>query len=143
MRNIIHTSAVQVDEAARNAAAIEQLSAHAELTLEDAYAIQRESLGLRFKRGESDEIIDLKLKLLPETVARLRELYDKTRFLESEENYQDKKDHSNLGWVTLTFSAGGRERSARFNYTPNLDIKQVQSPRERHRNLFEMRDLSV
>lgn len=52
MRNIIHTSAVQVDEAARNAAAIEQLSAHAELTLEDAYAIQRESMGLRFKRGE-------------------------------------------------------------------------------------------
>jgi hypothetical protein len=79
----------------------------------------------RFKRGESDEIIDLKLKLLPETVAHLRELYDKTRFLESDENYQDKKDHSNLGWVTLTLSAGGRQRSARFNYTPNLDIKQV------------------
>jgi hypothetical protein len=80
---------------------------------------------LRFKRGESDEIIDLKLKLLPETVARLRELYDKTRFLESDESYQDKRDHSNLGWVTLSLSAGGRERSARFNYTPNLDIKQV------------------
>jgi hypothetical protein len=80
---------------------------------------------LRFKRGESDEIIDLKLKLLPETVARLRELYDKTRFLETDENYQDKRDHSNLGWVTLTLKAGERERSARFNYTPNLDIKQV------------------
>lgn len=80
---------------------------------------------LRFKRGESDEIIDLKLKLLPETVARIRELYDKTGFLESDENYQDKKDHSNLGWITLTLKAGERERSAKFNYTPNLDIKQV------------------
>ena len=80
---------------------------------------------LRFKRGESDEIIDLKLKLLPETVARIRELYDKAGFLQSEENYQDKRDHSNLGWVTLTLKAGERERSAKFNYTPNLDIKQV------------------
>jgi hypothetical protein len=80
---------------------------------------------LRFKRGESDEVIDLKLKLLPETVARIRELYEKTRFLESDETYQDKKDHSNLGWVTLTVSAGERQRSARFNYTPNLEIKAV------------------
>jgi hypothetical protein len=80
---------------------------------------------LRFKRGESDEIIDLKLKLLPETVAYIRELYDRARFLETEENYQDKKDHSNLGWVTLTLKAGERQRSAKFNYTANLDIKQV------------------
>ena len=80
---------------------------------------------LRFKRGESDEIIDLKLKLLPETVARIRELYEKTRFLETDETYQDKKDHSNLGWVTLTVSLGERQRSARFNYTPNLEIKEV------------------
>jgi hypothetical protein len=80
---------------------------------------------VRFKRGESDDVIDLKLKLLPETLARIQEIYANTRFLETEENYQDKKDHSNIGWVTLTVSAGERQRSARFNYTPNLEIKEV------------------
>jgi hypothetical protein len=80
---------------------------------------------LRFKRGESDDIIDLKLKILPETLARIRQLYDNTRFLESKEEYQDKKDHSNLGWTTLTLSAGERTRSARFNYTPKAEIKEV------------------
>lgn len=80
---------------------------------------------VRFKRGESDDIIELKLKVLPETLARLKELYASTRFLESDENYQDKKDHSNIGWVTLTLMVGEHQRSARFNYTPNLEIKEV------------------
>ncbi|MEW6126248.1 MAG: hypothetical protein AB1757_04225 [Acidobacteriota bacterium] len=80
---------------------------------------------LRFKRGEEDELIDLKMKVLPATLSRLRQLYEKTNFLNSEENYQDKKDHSNLGTVTLLLSSGNRQRQAKFNYTPNLDIKEI------------------
>jgi hypothetical protein len=80
---------------------------------------------LKFKRGESDELIDLKFKLFPETMARIRQLYETTNFLSSTENYQDKKDHSNLGWVTLLMSAGDRNREARFNYTPNTDINEL------------------
>jgi hypothetical protein len=80
---------------------------------------------LKFKRGESDDVIDLKLKLQPETLARLRHLYASTRFLESDENYQDSKDHSNLGWVTLSARDGERERQARFNYTPNQEVKEL------------------
>lgn len=80
---------------------------------------------LRFKRGETDELIDLKLKILPATVARIRQLYEKTNFLSSDENYQDKRDHSNLGWVSLYLKAGERERQARFNYTQNLEVKEL------------------
>ena len=80
---------------------------------------------LKFKRGESDELIDLKFKLFPETMARIRQLYEITNFLSSTENYQDKKDHSNLGWVTLLMSAGERNREARFNYTPNAEINEL------------------
>jgi hypothetical protein len=80
---------------------------------------------LKFKRGESDELIDLKFKLFPETMARIRQLYEITNFLSSTENYQDKKDHSNLGWVTLLMSAGERNREARFNYTPNPEINEL------------------
>jgi hypothetical protein len=52
---------------------------------------------LRFKRGTTDEIIDLKLKLLPETVSRIRGLYEAIGFIDSAEEYQAKKDFSHLG----------------------------------------------
>jgi hypothetical protein len=80
---------------------------------------------LRFKRGESDEVIDRKLKLLPATIARVRELYERTHFLTSDKDYQDEKDFSHLGWVSLSMRQGERERKVRFNYTPNLDMREL------------------
>ena len=80
---------------------------------------------LRFKKGESDDIIDRKLKLLDATATRIRGLLDATQFLASDENYQDKKDFSHLGWHTIWQRESGRERTARFNYTNNLRIKQL------------------
>ena len=80
---------------------------------------------LRFMRGESDEVIDRKLKLLPATIARIRELYARTHFLTSDKDYQDEKDFSHLGWMSLSMRQGGRERKVRFNYTPNLEIKEL------------------
>ena len=80
---------------------------------------------LRFKRGESDEIIDRKLKLLPATIARIRQLYDATHFIDSSEEYQDKKDFSHLGWVSLSAKQGQRERKTRFNYTANKEISEL------------------
>lgn len=80
---------------------------------------------LHFKRGESDEIIDRKLKLLPATIARIREIYERTGFLASDEDYQDKKDFSHLGWKSLSMRQGERERKVRFNYTANLEIREL------------------
>lgn len=80
---------------------------------------------LRFKRGESDEIIDRKFKLLPATIARINQLYDITRFIDSDEEYQDKKDFSHLGWVSLSAQQGQRTRNARFNYTTNKEISEL------------------
>jgi hypothetical protein len=80
---------------------------------------------LRFKRGESDEIIDLKLKILPATLERIRQLYSETGFLTSKEEYQSKKDFSNLGWKTLSVQSGDLKREARFNYTENRLIKEL------------------
>jgi hypothetical protein len=65
------------------------------------------------------------LKVQPETLTRIRQLYTDTRFLETEENYQDKTDHSNLGWITIGARAGARQRQARFNYTPNPEMKEL------------------
>lgn len=80
---------------------------------------------LRFRRGESDEILKIELKLLPATIERIRELYGETNFLNSNEEYQNKKDFSHLGWTTLSAKEGERERKARFNYTTNLQIDEL------------------
>ncbi|HEV8482855.1 MAG TPA: hypothetical protein VGV87_04790 [Blastocatellia bacterium] len=80
---------------------------------------------LRFKRGTTDEIIDLKLKMLPETMSRIRGLYDGISFLDSTEEYQGKKDFSHLGWMTIRASDGRRERKVRFNNTANKQMKEL------------------
>jgi hypothetical protein len=80
---------------------------------------------VRFKRGESDEVIDLKLRVAPQTMARIRQLVASTDFIASEEDYQSKKDFSHMGWMTLAARLGGRERTARFNYTHNIEIKEL------------------
>lgn len=80
---------------------------------------------LRFRRGESDEIFKIELKLLSPTIERIRQLYSETDFLRSTEEYQNKKDFSHLGWTTLAAREGERERKARFNYTTNLQIDEL------------------
>ena len=81
---------------------------------------------LRFTRGESDEVLDCKVKLLPATIARIHQLFEVSEFLSSDTAYQDKKDFSHLGWVTLGARQGARERKTRFNFTNNLQIKELQ-----------------
>ena len=80
---------------------------------------------LRFKRGESDDILDRKIKLLPETLARIRQLMEDSQFLASEEDYQHKKDFSHLGWMTILARQGERERRVRFNYTEHLQVQEM------------------
>jgi hypothetical protein len=80
---------------------------------------------LRFKRGESDDVIDLKLQISGRTMAHIRRLLDIAGFLDSTEEYQAKKDFSHLGWVTLRVQHGSRSRSVRFNYTTNSQIKEL------------------
>jgi hypothetical protein len=81
---------------------------------------------VRFRRGESEEILDCKVKLLPATLARINQLFEATSFLSSETHYQDKKDFSHLGWVTLGARRGANARKTRFNFTTNVHIKQLE-----------------
>jgi hypothetical protein len=81
---------------------------------------------LRFRRGESDEMLDLKVKLMPATISRIRELFEATGFLGSDSDYQDKKHaFPHMGWMTLGARQGASERKARFNYTTNVQIKEL------------------
>jgi hypothetical protein len=80
---------------------------------------------LRFVRGESDELVDCKVKLLPATIARIRNLFEVSDFLDSKTEYQDKTDMSHLGWVTFGAKQGARERKVRFNYTINAQMEEL------------------
>lgn len=81
---------------------------------------------LRFTRGESDEVLDFKVNLLPATLLRIRSLFQVSRFLTSETAYQDERDLSHLGWTTLGAKQGASERKVRFNYTKNSEIKELE-----------------
>jgi hypothetical protein len=81
---------------------------------------------LKFTRGESDEVLDCKVNLQPPTVARIRQLYEASNFLASDTAYQDKRDMSHLGWITIGAKQAGRERKVRFNYTTNALVKELQ-----------------
>lgn len=80
---------------------------------------------LRFVRGESDEVLDCKVKLLPATIARIRSLFEVSAFLDSKTEYQEKTDMSHMGWITLGARHGAQERSVRFNYTINPQMKEL------------------
>src|SRR5437016_7221113 len=43
---------------------------------------------LRFTRGESDEVLDCKLKLLPATITRIGALFEASGFFDSDTEYQ-------------------------------------------------------
>ena len=80
---------------------------------------------VRFKRGESDDTLDRKVKLAPSTLSRIAELIARSGFLTSAEDYQSKRDFAHLGWMTISVNQGGKQRSARFNYTMNQDISEL------------------
>lgn len=63
------------------------------------------------------------LKLSDAIIAKLRSAFDALNFLNSTEDYQFEKDYSHLGTVTITLRDGGRQRTARFNWTTNQTAK--------------------
>ncbi|HSB10835.1 MAG TPA: hypothetical protein VLM38_15220 [Blastocatellia bacterium] len=81
---------------------------------------------LRFTRGESDEVLDLKVKVMPATIGRITTLFEVSRFLTSKTDYQDARDFSHLGWITLAARRGSLERKVRFNYTKNAEMTELE-----------------
>lgn len=80
---------------------------------------------LQFKRGESDELLDRTFKVSPRTMSRLSQLVRRLNFFESQEDYQNKRDFSHLGWTTITVQRDGQERAVRFNYTTNPEMGEM------------------
>jgi hypothetical protein len=80
---------------------------------------------LRFKRGESEEVIERDFEVLPRTQNRIIRLAQRLDLFNTNEEFQHKKNFSHLGWMTISVRQGRRTRSFRFNYTSNPHMTEL------------------
>ncbi len=76
------------------------------------------------KQGFAETISD-PIQLSPETLERVKNIWNALNFLDSTENYQYVKDYSHLGTMKFTVKKDGRERTTKFNWTDNKDAKAL------------------
>lgn len=72
----------------------------------------------RFVRKDGQDI-ENDLQVTAALAGQVQSLFNELRFLDSQEDYQYKKDFSHLGQIKISLTQGGRERTASFNYTVN------------------------
>ncbi len=87
------------------------------------------------KRG-FDELITDPIQLSAATITRIDEALTTLNFLDSNEDYQYEKDYSHLGNIRIRIAKGGRERTAKFNWTENKDAKLLADEYRRIGNQF-------
>ncbi len=78
----------------------------------------------RFQKKDQEETV-LTFEVSGALLSQVQTLFDSLNFLESNEEYQHKKDFSHLGTKAITFSRGGRERTVKFNYTENQSLNRL------------------
>lgn len=76
------------------------------------------------KRGYGEMIKD-PVQISAAALERINNAYAALNFLDSNDNYQFEKDYSHLGNTTYRLKRGGRERTAKFNWTENPDAKML------------------
>jgi len=80
---------------------------------------------ITFLKQSFAETISDPLQLSPETLERVKNIWNALNFLDSTENYQYVKDYSHLGTMKFTVKKDGRERTSTFNWTDNKDAKAL------------------
>lgn len=78
---------------------------------------------ITFKKKDFDEEFDDPVQLSNTTLEKLKAHFEALNFLGSTENYQYEKDFSHLGDVKITMRKDGKERTAAYNWTTNVDAK--------------------
>jgi hypothetical protein len=80
---------------------------------------------IMFLKQSFAETISDPLQLSPETLERVKNIWNALNFLDSTENYQYVKDYSHLGAMKFTIKKDGRMRTSAFNWTANKDAKAL------------------
>jgi hypothetical protein len=90
------------------------------------------------KDGFNDMFTD-PISLSAVTLANINNLLAALDFVNSNENYQTDHDFSNMGDVTITYKKGGRERTAKYNWSDNKDAKALMDEYRRISNEYTWR----
>ena len=80
---------------------------------------------ITFLKQSFAETISDPIQLSPETLERIKNVFNALNFLDSTENYQYAKDYAHLGTMKFTVKKDGRERTSVFNWTDNKDAKAL------------------
>ena len=91
---------------------------------------------ISFSKRDQDEPYTDPLTVSPAALERINQAYDALGFLDSTEDYQYEKDYSHLGNMAFTLRKGGKERTARFNYTVNKNAKALADEYRRLANQY-------
>ncbi len=78
---------------------------------------------ISFQKQGSDEVITDPLDLSKVTLDKIAATLTALNFMDSTENYQYEKDYPHMGNHTFRVKIGGRERTAKLNWTTNKDAK--------------------
>lgn len=82
----------------------------------------------RFRKkeeGQLREAIINKLEVSSAVIVQINALLAEVNFLDSNENYQHKKDFSHLGTITIEIAREGKQRKVSFNYTENPAMNKL------------------
>lgn len=94
----------------------------------DRIIIEHDETGrgtITFHRQDYEEPITDPMAFSQVTLERLNAAFEALDFLNSSEDYQYEKDYSHMGNVSITLDRGGRERTAKFNWTENRQAKLI------------------
>lgn len=80
---------------------------------------------ISFQKQGSDEVITDPLEVSKVTLDKIAATLTALNFMDSTESYQYEKDYSHMGNHTFRFKIGGRERTAKYNWTTNKDAKHL------------------
>ena len=91
---------------------------------------------IAFKRRLLKEDLTEAIEVSAATLDRLRAAFDALNFIDSTEDYQFERDFSNMGNVVITLHKGGKERTAKYNWTANKDAKILMDEYRRVANQY-------
>lgn len=80
---------------------------------------------ISFLKSGFEDILTDPIQLTAVTMANLTAVFTALNFLDSKEEYQTPRDHSNMGNITITVKKDGRTRTAKYNWTENKQAKSV------------------
>lgn len=78
-----------------------------------------------YLKKEDAEETSSPLTVSAAVLSQVKGLFEELRFLESQVEYQHKKDFSHLGRVTLMMQRKDRERTVTFNYTDHTAVNKL------------------